>query len=198
MNSRRHEFSHRFAKAGGLGVALLLAAASLAGGQGLSPLFRPAPPTAAADTRRPERGVIRVRRVVVDLASLRAAGLHRRPDAPRSSLLLNLFDDVAFTAELDRLEAALGGTVWVGRIPGIDLSGVTLSTVGEAVAGTVAMPGAVYSIRYAGRGVHEIAAIDQSQFSDGREAVPAERDIIDANVPAGANTPIAADVLGAL
>jgi hypothetical protein len=198
MKSRRHEFFNRLATAVMPAVAMLLLGGAVASGQGRAPLFRPVPSTAAADARGQERGLMRARRVVVDLTTLRAAGTLQRPDSPRPALLLNLFDDVSITAELERLETAPGGTVWVGRVPGLELSSVTLSTVGQAVAGTVATPGAIYSIRYTGGGVHEIAEVDQSQFPSGPDAVAVARDAGGANAPAGQDTAVAADVLGAL
>jgi len=108
--------------------------------------------------------VVRSRFVTVDITALEAA----RPTEPAAiappSVLVNLFDDLAYTAVVDRVDPAVGGYTWVGHIPGIALSTVTLATVDGVVSGGIVMPEAAYVIRYAGAGVHEVAQIDQSKF----------------------------------
>jgi hypothetical protein len=92
--------------------------------------------------------------------------------AARQTLLLNLFDNVSFAAVLDRIDAVPGGHAWVGHIPGIELSTVTLATVDGIMAGSIVMPNAVYAVRYVGGGAHEVAQVDQTRFPPEREPIP--------------------------
>jgi len=123
-----------------------------------------ASPQPAARARAADPAVIRSRLVTIDISALQAA----RPADPSAtagpSLLLNLFDDLAYNAVVDRIDPAVGGFTWVGHIPGFDLSTVTLATVDGVVSGGVVMPEAAYTIRYVGGGVHEVAQIDQATF----------------------------------
>jgi peptidyl-Asp metalloendopeptidase len=86
----------------------------------------------------------------------------RRDEVP-GTLLLNLFDDVSLVAELDRIDPARSGFTWAGHVPGRPLSSVTITTVDGVMAGSIIMPGAVYSIRSLG-GAYDVSEIDQSQF----------------------------------
>jgi hypothetical protein len=80
-------------------------------------------------------------------------------------LILNLFDDVAFTAKLDRLEAAgSDGYTWIGHLEGIDHSQVVLVIGGGQMAGNITLPDEFYQVRFAGNGVHAIYRIDQTAF----------------------------------
>jgi hypothetical protein len=112
---------------------------------------------------RPE--IIRTRFVMVNISAL--GGI--KGVSPQDTLILNLFPDAVFTARLRRLERAPGGYVWIGRIEEKQLSDVLLSVVGDIVMGSIIMPGAVYSIEYAGgeyggKKVHAIHEINQGAF----------------------------------
>ena len=128
-------------------------------------------PGQRAPGRSRHPSVIRSRPVTISASFL--AGLQRagRRGAP-PTLLLNLFDDVSLQAVLDRAEDTLDGVTWAGRVPGRDRSSVTLAIVGDAIAGSVIMPGAVYAIRHAGGGVHEVVEVDQAQFPPEAQPVP--------------------------
>jgi len=137
-------------------------------GRGLSRpnagLFADSPISGALDFwGRPE--IVRTRFVTVDLRALGGT-----PDVPpQDTLTLNLFPDAVFTARLRYIERAPGGYVWVGRIEGKPLSDVLLSVVGDIMMGSIIMPGAVYSIEYAGgeyggKKVHAIHEINQGAF----------------------------------
>jgi len=81
------------------------------------------------------------------------------------ALILNLFDDVIYTAILDRVEATnADGYSWVGHLEGTDHSELILIVGGGQMAGNVTLPGAAYQVRFAGNGVHAIYGIDQSAF----------------------------------
>jgi hypothetical protein len=128
--------------------------------QGPPGLFVPAAPR-GADARASRAWAVRSRHVDINPS---AWGVPRRAGSAPRAILLNLFDDVSFAAVLDRAEDTLDGVTWAGHVPGRERSSVTLALVGGALAGSVIMPGAVYAIRYAGEGVHEIVEVDQSRF----------------------------------
>jgi peptidyl-Asp metalloendopeptidase len=112
---------------------------------------------------RPE--IIRTRFVMVNISAL--GGI--KGVSPQDTLILNLFPDAVFTARLRHIEWAPGGYVWIGRIEEKQLSDVLLSVVGDIVMGSIIMPGAVYSIEYAGgeyggKKVHAIHEINQGAF----------------------------------
>jgi hypothetical protein len=116
--------------------------------------------------------VMRSRPVTIRFDALTDASAADAETVPRSTLVLNLFDDASYTAVLDRIDPAAEGFIWVGHIPGVDLSTVTLALVDTVMAGSVVMPGAVYAIRNSGGAVHEVSQIDQSKFSTGTESHP--------------------------
>jgi len=155
-----------------MGVALLGTAPDPATRPQQDPggLFLDATSQVARDRSR-HPSVMRSRLVTLSPAVLQGVRAADRR-AARQSLLLNLFDNVSFAAVLDRIDAVSGGHAWVGHIPGIELSTVTLATVDGIMAGSVVMPNAVYAIRYVGGGAHEVAQVDQSRFPPEREPIP--------------------------
>jgi hypothetical protein len=54
---------------------------------------------------------------------------------------------------------------WTGRVEGEPTGRVTLIVDGTLVVGLIALPRAVYQIRYLGEGVHAVVEVDQSGFS---------------------------------
>ena len=83
--------------------------------------------------------VVRSRQVDIDLDLLT-----RSADLPAGAagrvISLNLFDDVSFVAEADRVERTSRGVSWVGRLRGIDLSQVVIIVNGDVVVGNITMP----------------------------------------------------------
>ena len=67
-------------------------------------------------------------------------------------ILLNLFPDISYAAVLDRVDRVKGGFVWVGRIPDIPESHVTLSVEGEVMAGSVVTRDAGRQLHHSGMG----------------------------------------------
>jgi hypothetical protein len=117
-----------------------------------------------------DREVVRSRRVLIDLNLLtRSADIQTGGIATASAISLNLFDDVNFVAEADRVERTSRGMTWVGRLRGIDLSQVAIIVNGDLIAGNISMPGGRYHIRFVGKGVHEVQEIDQSLFPEEAE-----------------------------
>jgi hypothetical protein len=100
--------------------------------------------------------ILRARHVSVDFTVLTVTA---------TTLTLNLFEDVTFTAVRDRLEMnASGSFSWVGHLNGIAYSEVILTVKDGILIGNVALPQALYQIRYVRDGVHEIAHINQAAF----------------------------------
>ena len=90
-------------------------------------------------------------------------------------VVLNLFDDVVFTAALDRVEPnRSGGYSWIGHLEGVEHSQVILVVKDGLMAGNIAPPGAFYQVRYAGSGVHAIHEINQSAFPPEAEPIPVD------------------------
>ena len=109
--------------------------------------------------------VIRVRYVEVNFALLEKAELG-------DTLILNLFDDLVFTAVLDRLEATTSdGYSWIGHLKGIDHSQVMLVIGGGQMAGNITLPDDFYQVRFAGSGIHAIYRTDQSAFPPEEEPI---------------------------
>jgi len=183
---------------------LLAAVLSLAGATALSAQQPPGllievPGVAAADqSAAGDRTRVRARTVRGDLPQL---GTREQRRTPGQSLLLNLFDDASYSATVDRIDQTRGGFVWVGHIPDVAMSTVTLAIEDGAVYGSVLTPAATYVIRSAGNGLHLVAQIDQSAFrpeADPREvdAPPGGRaELADASPPAGDDSAAFIDVM---
>ena len=95
-----------------------------------------------------------------DAPKTRAAG---KPTTPQT-LVLNLFDDVAFTGIVEHVEPTSSGHALRGRLDGVELGTFTLVVNGTVVVGTVRTPDAVYTIRTAGDGAYIIRQIDESSL----------------------------------
>jgi hypothetical protein len=118
--------------------------------------------------------IIRTRFADVNLDLLAGGGdTSSEPSGVASVLVLNLFEDVTFTALYDRLEINPSGSFsWIGHLEGVDRSQVILVVNGEMVMGDISMPGAFYQVRYAGDGVHVIHEIDQTAFPPELPPIP--------------------------
>ena len=121
--------------------------------------------------------VVRSRFVDVNASLLSGMDGMAAAALPGASILaLNLFDDVAFSAALERLDPlASGGFTWVGRLETVDRSLVTFVVKDGMVTGNIGLPGGVmYQVRYAGNGVHAVREIDQSMFPPEAEPISVE------------------------
>lgn len=96
-----------------------------------------------------------------------------RPDAALGSqsstnetLLLDLFDDVVYTATLDRIEPISADMyAWIGSLEGIEFSQVIMVVDNnDIISANITSPEGVYQVRYVSEGVHAVRQIDQSQF----------------------------------
>lgn len=81
------------------------------------------------------------------------------------SLQLNLFEDVHFTARLDRVESNPSGSyTWLGHLEGLEYSQVIFVVKDGIMMGKVATQTANYEVRYAGEALHEVVQINQAAF----------------------------------
>jgi Metallo-peptidase family M12 len=181
-------------------AGLLVASASTLVAQQRRGLFTDAGGASVAADRQPagDRTRVRSRTVKIELPQLGTRAT--RPDSARQ-LLLNLFDDASYQAILDRIDLTRSGFVWVGHIPGIAMSTVTLATEDGVMYGSILTPAGAYVIRSAGNGLHTIAELDQSAFSPEAEArevdAPAAPGIAlaDAPIPEGDDSADFVDVM---
>ena len=125
-------------------------------------LFQDAPAFSARQSSPSDAHITRERSVRVNWNAL-------PPDA--RELRLNLFDDVILTAEQIRLDPALdNGYVWVGKVTGVPESTVTLSVLGDTMAGSVRLNGQEkYTITQvdggpAGETIHLIREVDPTRI----------------------------------
>jgi Metallo-peptidase family M12 len=146
-----------------LAAVLCLASASVLRAQSPGLFVDVSGPGAAAADRLTsgDRTRVRSRTVRIDFPQLGTRD--RRPDAGRT-LVLNLFEDASYPAILDRVDLTANGFVWVGHIPGVELSTVTLATEDGVLYGSILTPAFSYVIQSAGNGLHSVAQIDQSAF----------------------------------
>jgi hypothetical protein len=157
-------------RAGFLVVLLGTLMVSLAQAQVDTGLFMEAGPP-AADLLTQDVTVVRQRWVRIDDAPMRAA-LPPPPGATPAgqSLTLNLFADTRLVAVLDRVEQTETGYVWVGRLPGVELSRVTLAVTANIMAGSISTPDTIFVIRHVSDGVHVIQELNRGALP--REAPP--------------------------
>ena len=103
---------------------------------------------------------------------------------------MNLFDNVAFWAEPDRVERTSEGLHWVGHLRDVAYSQVILARRGNSLVGSVSLPGALYQVRAVG-GVHAVSEIDQRAFPHELPPIPVSPPAAD--VPGVENNTVAAD-----
>ncbi len=147
---------------------------------------------AQMQTQAVDRSIRRSRRVSIDVAQITAPAATNRRDRAAASLVLNLFSDVTYSAVLDRIDGGARGFVWVGHVPGVDGSSVSLSVHDGVMAGNVVTPDGTYSIRYAGGRVHTIAEVDPSVHPAEIDPIPVTAARQDAIAARTADQPIAA------
>ena len=159
-----------------LGMAPALYAAPLDQDTAAPALFSPLTPRPAAADATPsavqDKQVMRSRLVNIDLNLLTAAADASSAGPISKTISLNLFDNVIFVAESDKIERTERGVTWTGHLRDVALSQVVLVINGDVVAGNISMPMARYHIRYAGGGAHEVQRIDQSRFPRDEVSTP--------------------------
>jgi hypothetical protein len=154
-------------------LLLLLSAAPAAFAGAATPLF--APPAASGDwTRVTDPTIVRGQFVDVNFGILaHADGSPRAVGPSTGALQLDLFPDVSLTALPDRLEVYSPVSFsWLGTVDGVALSQVTLVVRQGMMAGTIAMPGRLYQVRYVGGGLHAVVELDPGRFPPGADPIP--------------------------
>jgi hypothetical protein len=118
-----------------------------------------------------DRTIIRQRHININIGLLMKADGSPKADSKGFTLNLNLFDDVALTAVINRTESVFAGSYsFIGHVAGIEQSSVILSVYEGIMSGNITLPGASYQVRYVSDGVHAAYQIDQAAFP--REASP--------------------------
>ena len=114
-------------------------------------------------------------------------------------LVLNLFDDVTFTAVLDRAESNPSGSLsWIGQLVDVEYGSVVLVVKDEVMVGSVVMPGAFYRVSYVGDGVHAISEMNSEAFPPELEPIPvtpSDEDLAEALIAPMADDGSTIDVL---
>jgi peptidyl-Asp metalloendopeptidase len=139
---------------------------------GMAKLFSDAKGMEKLDPAK-ERTIIRQRYVNINLGLLMKTDGSPKSDNQIMKFQLNLFDDVALTAVIDKTEAVQAGSrSFIGYVAGIEQSSVILSVYGEILSGNISLPGAFYQVRYVGEGLHAVYQIDQSAFPPEGQPIP--------------------------
>lgn len=142
-------------------------------------LFDPA--DRASGLQNIDPGVVRKRNAKIRMKMFNGKGRgfgngnpEQGPLSKGSVIILNLFDDVYYTAVLKKATRNASGSIsWLGYLDGVDESTVAMVVNQDGViTGSVNMPDGSYTIRYAGDGIHSIAEVDHSQFPPDAEPIP--------------------------
>ena len=103
-----------------------------------------------------------------------------------SAVVLNLFDDVSFTARRTAIERrGANNYTWQGRLDGDRDGRATLVVNGAVVMGTVFTHGHTYEIASTGNGLHEVRELDPASFPTD------DPPLLAPDIPPGANQPAA-------
>lgn len=148
-------------------IAAVAALAAVASPVAAGGLFRDANSSAEAG-RADDADVMRTRLVVPDLDLLHQWG----DGGSGARLLLNLFDDAAFWAVLDRVESNPSGSQsWIGRLDGVLYGSVILVVKDGVLMGNISSGDGLYRVSYVGEGVHAIQEMDSAAFPPELEPV---------------------------
>ncbi len=128
-------------------------------------------PSAGASAQ--DAAVIRQRWVRVDYDQMRGT-LTAGAAAPGLSLTLNLFADTRLIATRDRVEVTATGYVWIGHVPAVEFSSVSLAVTNGVMAGSIVTPEAAYAIRYVADDVQSIQQLNQAAFPPELPPVPVD------------------------
>jgi len=139
----------------------------------------------AGDSEAPiDSTIVRSRSVYIDWDILAMTGDFPESDTVVSDVLsLNLFEDTAFTANLDHWEArSENNFTWIGHIDEDEGSQVTIVVQDDVMVGNFRVSGESYQVRYMGEDVHVIREIDEGFFPPEGEPIPVDN-------PSQANEP---------
>ncbi|NTW03279.1 MAG: hypothetical protein HGA19_18720, partial [Oscillochloris sp.] len=147
-----------------------------------TPLFYPAnqaQPAALA------HGVIRSRAVLIDWAQLAASsGATTSAAGDSARLVFNLFDDVSIVAVRDHVEYREPGSYsWFGHSAD-DPASYSIFVVHDGImVGSIAQGSALYQVRYAGNGMHEVQEVDATAL------MPSQHDTVITEALAAGTSP---------
>lgn len=164
----------------------------------IAELFSDARESAQSDPAN-DRTIIRKRHININLGLLMREDGSPKLDGKSLNLILNLFDDVALTAVIDRTESVLvGGRSFIGHVAGIEQSSVILSVYDNIMSANITIPGASYQVRYVSGGVHAVYQIEQSAFPPEAHPIPVDttgKDSSRNSIPASGDSGDTIDVL---
>lgn len=88
--------------------------------------------------------------------------LSEKTQSPSKTLILDLFPDTVYTAQMDKTESGS----WIGHLVGINQSDVILTTFwGKVLRGSIQLPGKAYWVEPAGNDLHAIyQRVDESKL----------------------------------
>ena len=146
-----------------------------------------------------DRTIIRQRHIRINLGILMKADGSPKSDNKGLNVNLNLFDDVALTAVIDRTESVSAGSYsFIGHVAGIEASSVILSVYDNIMSGSITVPGASYQVRYVSEGVHAAYQIDPSAFPREAPPIPVDntgKDSSQNSMPVGGDSGSTIDIL---
>jgi len=125
-----------------------------------------------------EIGVVRKRQVTVNTDFLDGSLKAGRRQIIGDSIVLNLFADSQYVAKLIHTEPLDdGGYAWIGEIPEIEFSQVTIIVRDDLLTGNIRLPTGLYQLRPSGNELHVISEVDGSAFHETEEdTLPAPDD----------------------
>lgn len=129
----------------------------------------------------------------------RLDGAVASPTAAGSTLYLNLFNDVSFSASRERIEQnLLGFTSWIGRVDDDPLSTVVFTRRDGIVAGQVSTDGRTFEVRSVAPGLFQIDEVDVTVLPRELEPLAPPGQLPMTAAPARAARPQAAPVVDVL
>jgi predicted outer membrane repeat protein len=114
-------------------------------------------------------GVMRSRYVEINHNAVSTTGAESlgAQSARQDTVVINLFNDVSYTAVFDTVmthDAIPDGFIWIGRVLE-DPNGEVILTMGDGLLeGTIRADGKLYQITYAGNGIHAVNQLDENVF----------------------------------
>ena len=113
----------------------------------------------------------------------------------RDQIVLNVFDDMVYTAVLERVESNPSGSyTWIGKIPEVDTGQAIFVVRNDEVVGNIFTPQASYEIRPIENGHHLIAEVNEDNLLlDENDFVIPEEDNVPKTGETTNNSPMSAD-----
>jgi peptidyl-Asp metalloendopeptidase len=131
-------------------------------------------PGIALDKQATDPIIFRSRFVMINLDMMNYPdGTPQNETARANRIALNLFEDVALNAVLERWEnRSTTSFNWIGHIEGVPRSQVTLVVEDGVMVGNIRAAGSYFQIRYVGAGLHMVQQVNESRFPPEGEPIP--------------------------